>query len=82
MVEFKFDPRLEIDEEKINNKTLCFLHLKIDDYKGDLMSRGSDGVYRIRRMLPPKNVEYYYSVSDTPLSLKSQKEFGSTFLSN
>ena len=70
MVEFKFDPKKEIENSIINNKTLCFLHLKIDDFKGDLMNRGSDGIYRIRRMLPPKNVEYYYSVSDTPLSLK------------
>lgn len=70
MIEFKFDPRKEIGRMRVNEKTLCFLHLEIDNNKGDMMNRGEDGVYRIRRMLPPKNVEYYYSISDTPLSLK------------
>ncbi len=76
MIEFKFDPRKEIGGMRVNEKTICFLHLQIDDNKGDMMNRGEDGVYRIRRMLPPKNVEYYYSISDTPLSLKGQNEFG------
>jgi len=68
MVEFKFDPRKV--SQKVNDKILCFIHLQIDDNKGDLMNRGEDGVYRIRRMLPPRSVEYYFSISDTPLSLK------------
>jgi hypothetical protein len=38
------------------------LHLQIEDYKGDLVLRGSDGKYRITRMLPPGTHRYFFSV--------------------
>jgi hypothetical protein len=74
IVEFKFDPKKDFkvdgSENTVNEKSLCFVHLSIDEFKGDLMKRCEDGIYRIRRMLPPKKVEYYYSISETPMCLK------------
>ena len=72
-VQFKFDPldlsQSTLDElGEINENTFCYLHLSIDEFKGDLMEKSDNGQFNLMRMIPPKKVEYYYSLVDAPLA--------------
>jgi hypothetical protein len=39
------------------------------------MDRIGDGEYQIFRMLPPRQVEYYYSLVDIPMASKENENF-------
>ena len=61
---------------------LCYLHLSIDNYKPDLMEPkySRPGVYSLRRMIPPRRVEYYFSLCEAPMAQQGKTQFSSTFL--
>lgn len=61
---------------------ICYLHLSIDDFKADLMNYDQEtDEYSILRMVPPRRIEYYFSVSEAPLTSKKNVNFSSTFVS-
>ena len=39
-----------------------YLHLSIDDWKGDLMLKETDNMYSVIRMCPPGKLKFFYSV--------------------
>jgi hypothetical protein len=52
----------------INENTICYLHLSLDNFTGDLMQRSDNGQYSLMRMIPPKKVEYYFSLVEAPMA--------------
>jgi hypothetical protein len=38
-----------------------FLHLDLDGFRPDMMSKDGDGAFRVMRMLPAKTIRYFYS---------------------
>ena len=84
-VQFKFNPsdlaQSTLEEMgEINDSTFCYLHLSIDEYKGDLMEKSENGQFNLMRMVPPKKVEYYFSLVNAPLAKQDKSQFSSTFM--
>ena len=65
---------------EINENTFCYLHLSIDEFKGDLMDKSENGQFNLMRMVPPKKVEYYFSLANAPLAKQDKSQFSSTFM--
>jgi hypothetical protein len=40
------------------------IHFEIEDFKGDLMLRVDDSLYRITRMLPPGTHRYFFTIQN------------------
>lgn len=52
---------------KVTPETLCYIHISIDNYKPDLMQRDAySGEYYLQRMVPPRKIEYFFSLVETP----------------
>lgn len=66
--------------DEISDNSFCYLHLSIDEFKGDLMEKSENGQFNLLRMIPPKKVEYYFSMVDAPLAKQEKSQFSSTFM--
>ena len=66
--------------DEISDNSFCYLHLSIDEFKGDLMEKSENGQFNLLRMIPPKKVEYYFSKVDAPLAKQEKSQFSSTFM--
>ena len=60
--EFIWEPGVSGPEKQ----TPVLLHLDIDNYKGDLMEQQIDGTFKLHRMLPPKQVKFFFTFGGEP----------------
>lgn len=68
--EFEFGSGLNIDEF-----AMVKIHIEIEDFKGDLMERVDDSLYKITRMLPPGTHRYFFTVkNELRISDEAKKE--------
>ena len=60
---FQFNPHKSIHKD-LDEFIPVYIHISCDNYGHDLMERNSDGVYRLLRMIPPGNIQYYFTIDN------------------
>lgn len=85
---FKFNPYEIMMEdgrkvwEDMDENSLVYIHLSCDKYEPDLMEKDElSGEFTLLRMVPPGEVDYYFSIGQPPLMAQAMTSFTKSFIS-
>lgn len=86
---FKWNPYDHILEdgkrisEEMDENTIVYVHLSSDSFEADLMEKDeATGEFSLLRMVPPGQIEYYFSIAQPPLANQGQTSFTKSFLNH